>query len=130
MNEKYEMRNLMDYLDRYVFGPMNLIDDFEGLIKGLLWGDTFRGEQIGIVCIDRGGTHTLHECEDMLSLYGIKIRRRKHDHHSMYATVTRRQKRWAYYVLQRNGVMLTNPVPSRFVTNRRGEIPAWADKKG
>jgi len=122
------MRHLMDYLDRYVLGPINYIDRIEGIVRGLIWGDALTGEKIGIVRIDRGGSHTLNELEEILAERGVKVRGRTHNHHSMYAIVKGRQKRWFYYIAQAHGIKLSTPVPSEYISSRRTPVPSWAEK--
>jgi hypothetical protein len=121
----------MDFLDDFVMGPLNLIDRAEGLLSGLRYGDT--GHQFAILRTDKGGAHTLDECEEMLRKRGIAVFGRTHDARHMYFKVKNRQAVWAEYTLMRAGVDLQSPpVEGRnagWASKHSGPPPAWADRK-
>lgn len=96
----------MDYFDD-LFGPLNLLDTLEGLIRGLAYGDL--GYELQIQRADKGGSHTLNEAIDMLRRYGVDTFWYGFDSQKMYFRVKNRQARWAEYVLLHAGVELLNP---------------------
>lgn len=119
--------SLMDFLDDFVTGPLNLIDRAEGLLSGLRYGDM--GHQFAIARTDKGGAHSLNECEDMLKEYGIAVYGRTHDARQMYFRVKNRQAVWAEYVLKSAGVdLLSPPVEARneaWTAKRTGMPVSW-----
>lgn len=100
--------SLMDILDDFVLGPLNLIDRFQGLTKGIIYRDL--GYRFAIPRIDKGGRFTLNEIEDLLKRYGVDVYGRTHDSQNMYFLVKRRQARWAEYLMLHAGVELRNPI--------------------
>ncbi len=126
------MGALMDLLDQYVFGPLNLLDRLEGLLSAGRHRDA--GHEIAIPRVDKGGKFSLNEVRDLLRRYGVATYGRRFDAHHMYIRVKKRQARWAEYVLLRAGVELGNPLydprnagyPAR---HPPGTMPrAWADR--
>ena len=118
---------IMDFLDDFVAGPLNLIDRAEGLLSGLRYGDM--GHQFAIKRVDKDGTHSLKECEALLSEYGIAVYGRTHDARNMYFHVKNRQAVWAEYVLKSAGVdLLSPPVEARneaWAAKRTGMPVSW-----
>lgn len=98
--------SFMDYFDD-IFGPFNLIDIAEGLIRGLAFGDL--GYGMAIRRADKGGEHTLRETIHILKGYGVDTFWYGFDSQNMYFRVKKRQARWAEYVLLHAGVELLNP---------------------
>lgn len=119
--------SLMDFLDDFVTGPLNLIDRAEGLLSGLRYGDM--GHQFAVARMDKGGAHSLGECEDMLTEYGIAVYGRTHDARQMYFRVKNQQAVWAEYVLKGAGVdLLSPPVEARneaWAAKRTGMPVSW-----
>lgn len=125
------MGDLMDFLDDFVMGPLNVIDRAEGLLSGIRYGDI--GHKFAIARTDKGGAHSLSECEETLNRYGIAVYGRTHDAGRMYFRVKHRQASWAEYVLRRAGVeLLSPPVDDRNAgwAARRSNMPkAWRDRQ-
>lgn len=96
----------MDLFDDF-FGPLNVIDILEGLIRGLASGDM--GYQFTIRRGDKGGNHSLTEARDILKGYGVDTFWFGFDSQNMYFRVKKRQARWAEYILLHAGVELLNP---------------------
>lgn len=124
------MSDLMDFLDDFVMGPLNVIDRAEGLLSAIRYGDM--GHQFAIARMDKGEAHSLNECEAMLHKYGIAVYGRTHDARCMYFRVKNRQAAWAEYVMQCAGVdLLSPPVDARNAgwTARRSDMPTpWKDR--
>ena len=121
----------MDILDDFVLGPLNLIDRIEGLLSGARYGDA--GHQFKIRRVDKDGSHSLNECEDILKKYHIAVYGRTHDANHMYFHVKKRQAAWAEYVLLRAGVeLLSSPVETRNAAWAGGhaDMPTpWSERK-
>lgn len=111
------MSSIMDLLDDFVLGPLNLIDRVEGLLMGLGYRDM--GRQFTIRRLDKGGTHSLNECEGILKEYGVAVYGRTHDATNMYFLVKNRQADWAEYLLTAAGVEIIGPA-----VNERNAITA------
>lgn len=101
------MSATMDFLDEFVLGPLNLIDRFEGILRGITYGDM--GTEITICRSDKGGSFSLNEVRLLLKGYGVDTFGRRFDSQNMYIRVKNRQARWAEYVLLHAGVELLNP---------------------
>lgn len=119
----------MDFLDNYVFGPMNLINRISGWLHGAFYGDM--GHTFKVKFSDRGGKHSVDEVEAMLKLYGIAYFGRTHDANHFYFKVKKRQAEWAEYIMLRADVAL---VGERFSANNAKVQPGkrpkpWAEKK-
>lgn len=116
---------MMDWLDDFIFGPLNVIDRLDGWIRGAMYGDF--GYKIIIPRYDKGGKHTLNECNALLNHYGVAVYGRTHDSQNMYFKVKKRQARWAEYVLTQAGVEMKNPpYDSRNAGYFKGKLPrAW-----
>ena len=80
---------LMDFLDDFIFGPLNYFDRLEGLLRGILYRDL--GYQFAVLYPDRGGKHSRREVEILLKHYGIAVYGRTHDAKHMYFRVKKRQ---------------------------------------
>lgn len=126
--------SLMDFLDDFIFGPCNLIDRLEGLLRGVSYGDL--GHQFAILRADKGGQFTLAEVEALLDHYGIPVYGRTHDAQCLYFHVKKRQARWAEYLLLHAGVTLQGPLfdprnAGYVARHAPGWMPtAWADQQG
>ncbi len=127
------MSDLMDFLDDYLLGPLNLLDYLEGLMQAVIYRDA--GHEIAIPRVDKGGAFSLNEVRALLRRYGIATYGRRFDANHMYIRVKKRQARWAEYILLRAGVELHNPLyegrnPGWAARHRPGELPpAWADRQ-
>lgn len=99
----------MSFMDTFddLFGPLNVIDILEGLIRGLAYGDL--GYGFAIARADKDGKHTLNEAREILKGYGVDTFWYGFDSQKMYFRVKNRQARWAEYVLLHAGVELLNP---------------------
>ena len=123
--------SLMDFLDDFIFGPLNYFDRLEGLLRGVLYHDL--GYQFAVLYPDRGGKHSRKEVEMLLRHYGIAVYGRTHDSKHMYFRVKKRQARWAEYILLHAGVALTSPPFDQrnlayLASHEPGWMPtAWAD---
>lgn len=113
------MSKILDFLDNFVYGPMNYIDRFEGLVKSSIYWDT--GYRFAILRLDKGGKHSLAEVSNLLQSYGIAIYCRTYDADNRYFRVKKRQAIWAEYLLLHAGVDLRSPLLDprnlRYVTN-------------
>lgn len=124
--------NIMDLLDDWVFGPLNLIDRLEGLFKAALYGDM--GYRMTIPRVDKGGKHSLPNVQRTLKKYGVATYGCTHDANNMYFSVKKRQARWAEYILLHAGVELTSPTfdrrnPAYVARHEPGYMPTpWSDR--
>lgn len=124
--------SIIDFLDNYIFGPLNYFDRLEGLLRGV-WYQDF-GHEFAVLYPDRGGKHSRQEIEALLNHYGIDVYGRTHDANHMYFRVKRRQARWAEYLLLHAGVSVKGPpVDSRnagYVSRHPSGWmpPPWADR--
>ena len=125
--------SVMDFLDDFIFGPLNYFDRLEGLVSGAIYRDL--GYQMAVLYPDRGGRHTRDEVEALLRHYGIAVYGRTHDAQHMYFRVKKRQARWAEYLLLHANVALTSPTFDQrnqgyLAKHEAGWMPkAWADQK-
>jgi hypothetical protein len=114
----------MDLLDDLIFGPLNLVDRADRVLRSVWYRDP--GHRVAISRADKGGRHTLREVEDVLNRYGVKAYGRTHDSKNMYFIVKRRQARWAEYVLLHAGVELVSPTyDHRNPGYAAGHPPGW-----
>ncbi len=102
------MRALFDFLDDYVYGPLNYIDRAEGLIKAILYQDS--GHRFAIPRVDKGGKYNQRQIENLLVRYGVAVYSRTYDAKCRYFRVKKRQARWAEYVMLHAGVELLGPL--------------------
>ena len=98
---------LMDAVDDFVLGPLNLIDWLEGIGYAIFYRDF--GYELTIPRSDKGGKFSQNEMRKILSEYGVATYGRRFDSQNMYIRVKKRQARWAEYVLLHAGVELLNP---------------------
>ena len=96
----------MDLFDD-LFGPLNLVDIVEGIVRGLIYGDM--GYGFAVRRGDKGGQHSLRDTNEILKGYGVDTFWYGFDSQKMYFRVKNRQARWAEYVLLHAGVELLNP---------------------
>ena len=128
------MINIMDFLDDWVLGPMNLIDRLTGLLYSAKEKDLGYRMAIPRCDGDKGGEHTLNECEAILETYGVAIFSRTHDARNMYFKVKKRQAKWAEYLLLHAGVeLVSQTVDNRnegyAATKEAGWMPTpWGDR--
>lgn len=115
---------LMDFLDNFIFGPLNLINRLEGLVRLGYYQDS--GVRFALLRLDKGGTHTLPEVRSLLHRYGIVLFGCTHDAQCIYFTVKKRQATWAEYLLLHAGVELKNPpVDPRNAHHVANHPPGW-----
>ncbi len=124
--------SLMDLLDDYLFGPMNLINQFEGVFKLLLAQN--RGVRFAILRQDKGGEHSLREVQELLRRYHIDTFGCTHDAKHLYFLTKARQASWAEYILLRAGIALhnaaVNPQNKHYITKYSpGSLPTPWDEK-
>ena len=123
--------SLMDFIDDFIAGPLDLIDKLEGILSGIRHRDM--GRQFAIPRADKGGAHNLASVEEILGRYQIAVYGRGFDSKNMYFLVKNRQAVWAEYILLRSGVtLMTDTVDGRNVgwaARHTGPPPAWKDKK-
>ncbi|MBI1298275.1 hypothetical protein GC175_25355 [bacterium] len=116
--------SILDFLDDYIMGPLNIIDHLEGVLSGIRHRDL--GRQFAIPRIDKGGPLSLNEVEEMLNRYGIVIYGRTHDAQHMYFHVKKRQAAWAEYLLLHAGAELVGPlVDPRNAGYVNRHAPGW-----
>ncbi len=101
------MSSLLDFMDDFVLGPLNLLDWIEGFANAAIYQDF--GYEFAIPRSDKGGAWTLNEMRCLLASYGVATYGRRFDSLNMYIRVKNRQARWAEYVLLHAGVELLNP---------------------
>lgn len=101
------MRTLWDFLDNYIYGPLNYIDRIEGLIKAAKYHDS--GYRFAIPRHDKGGKYSLIQVEELLSTYGVAVFCRTFDADNHYFRVKNRQAEWAEYLMLLQGVELQGP---------------------
>ena len=97
---------IMDLLDDLIFGPLNIIDRLEGLLKATRYQE--RGYRMTIPRVDKGGRHSLAAVQQLLQQYGVVTYGHTHDGQSIHFSVKKRQARWAEYLLLHAGVELTS----------------------
>jgi len=102
------MSTLLDFLDDFVLGPLNLLDRIEGWVDAFCYRDY--GYELAIPRTDKGGSFSLDDIRRLLIGYGVVTYGRRFDSRNMYIRVKRRQACWAEYVLLHAGVELLNPV--------------------
>lgn len=124
--------SFMDFMDDFVFGPMNLINRAEGMVRLMIAGDT--GVKLSILRMDKGGKHSLREVQGILKTYGIDTFGCTHDSKHLHMIVKKRQSNWAENVLCRAGVAMKNKVINRrnavTAAKHKGMPTPWANKKG
>lgn len=127
---------IFDYLDEYVFGPLNLIDRL-GFIR--LWltkrngGHRFKLVRPGVFT-GEGNPKNFYACIDLLRDRGVDTFAYTHSADYFYFSVSKGQARWAEYILLRSGIgeQLENPTDWRSENTRgatasigKGAPPAW-----
>lgn len=128
------MGKFMDFMDDFVFGPINFINRAEGIIKQKAYRDT--AVKFSILRIDKGGTHTRGEVRAIIKKYEVPAFGTTHDSKCLHFLVKNRQAAWAEYVLLHAGIELQNPPvnPKNYEYVRQHEsgwMPtAWEDQKG
>jgi len=124
--------SLMDFLDDFIFGPLNYFDRLEGLMRGVIYRDL--GHQFAVLYPEHGGKHSRQEIELLLKHYGITVYGRTHDSKHMYFRVKKRQARWAEYLMLHAGIALTGATfdhhnPGYVAGHEPGWMPsAWIDR--
>jgi hypothetical protein len=123
---------ILDFLDDYIMGPLNLLDRLERLITGARFGDM--GYQIAIKRMDKGGKHSLSDVERLLKKFGVAVYGRTHDSQNMYFHFKKRQGVWASYILGRHGIEVESEIYDGQSYSkgsaRQGErMFSWAEKK-
>lgn len=101
------MNSFMDFMNDFIFGPLNIIDRGEGLIKRMVYRDT--AVKFSILKIAKGGTHTRADVQAILDRYGVVTFGHTHDGTCQHFLVKSRQAVWAEYLLLNAGVELQNP---------------------
>ena len=100
------MSSFMDFMNDYIFGPLNVLDRGEGMIKRLIYRDT--AVKFSILKIAKGGTHTRADVQAILDRYGVATFGHTHDGTCQHFLVKNRQAVWAEYLLLQSGVDLQN----------------------
>ena len=127
------MSRMIDFMDDFIYGPLNYVDRLEGLFKAFLYQDS--GYRFAIPRLDKGGNHSLDEVSNLLKRYGIPIYCRTYDSKNRYFRVKKRQAAWAEYLLLQASVELRNPLidprNARYVSaHSLGWMPTpWSEKK-
>lgn len=121
------MANFIDLLDDYVFGPLNLVDLIEGIVRLTAYRDS--GVRFSILRLDRGGKYSRPEVRAILKKYGIASFGISHDSQCLHFLVKRRQAKWAEYLLLHAGVELQNPPVNPNNARYYGQHePGWMPK--
>ena len=102
------MQALMDFLDNFIYGPLDVFDRLEGLLKGVYYRDS--GHRFAMLKLEKGGKHTRSEVEELLTRYGIAVYGRTFDATYKYFLVKKRQAKWAEYLMLHAGVQLHGPL--------------------
>jgi len=99
---------IWDFLDNFIYGPLNYIDRIEGLFKAAWYQD--RGHRFTMLRIDKGGQYSLRQVEELLDRYGVAVYARTYDANYRYFRIKKRQARWAEYLMLHAGVKLCGPL--------------------
>lgn len=133
------MDKIMDLLDDYIFGPLNLIDRGMWLFWAIWYRDI--GHRIKFIRADKyiGDDVPLSGVEvfDLLKKYGIDCYGSLHDANYITVSVKRSQANFAEYTLLRHmpaGQLVSatknRSNNNRTAGNRRGTpMPAWRDRR-
>lgn len=127
------MDKFMDFMDDFVFGPLNLITRAEGIVKQKVYQDT--AVKFSILRIDKGGVHTQNDVKRVLKKYRISSFGYTHDSQCIHFLIKSRQAAWAEYLLLHAGIRLQNPPvnPKNYEYVKQhplGWMPlAWADQE-
>lgn len=123
----------MDFMDDFVFGPLNFINRAEGLVRQKM--NRCTAVRFSILRIDKGGGHTRGDAREILKKYGVPIFGTTHDAKCLHFLVKSHQAAWAEYLLLHAGVELQNPPvdPKNYTyveQHQPGWMPsAWADRE-
>jgi hypothetical protein len=118
---------MMDFLDDFVFGPLNYIDRIEGMVRLAVRRDS--GVQFALPRIDKGGDHIGVDVCDMLKKYGVDTFGKTHDAKHLYFLVGKRQAKWTAYLLDNAGIEYSGGVANTTPV-RAGAMPTpWAEKR-
>lgn len=126
------MGQFMDFMDDFVFGPLNLITRAEGLVKQQIYHDT--AVKFSILRIDKGGIHTQNDVKRILDKYQIPAFGWTHDSRCLHFLIKSRQANWTEYLLLLASIQLQNPPvnPKNLDYVKRHPPgwmpPAWADQ--
>lgn len=124
--------NILDILDDWIMGPLNVLDRLERVVTGVRFRDM--GYQLAIPRCDKGGEFALSDVSRLLKKYGVAIYGRTHDANHIYFHVKKRQARWAEYLLLHAGVELHSPLfdqrnPGYVASHEPGWMPTpWSEK--
>ena len=124
--------NLLDILDDWVLGPLNIFNKAQRYIMGACYRDI--GYQLAMPRCDKGGNFPVLEAQKLLKNYGIVTYGRTHDATYFYFYVKKRQARWAEYLLLHAGVELHSPLfdqrnPGYMASHEPGWMPTpWSEK--
>lgn len=127
------MGKFMDFMDDFVFGPLNLITRIEGLVRQNVYQDT--AVKFSILRIDKGGIHTQNAVKRVLEKYRISAFGYTHDSKCIHFLIKSRQAAWAEYLLLHADIQLQNPPvnPQNYEYIKRHPPgwmpPAWADQE-
>lgn len=118
--------SVMDWLDKFVFGPMNFLERLFGAIKKA--SSPSKGGRFGktalvvVPPVDSGGSYTFTECKNHLEAYGVKTFTYQHDDQNFYLEVRETQLGFAKWLLN-NGQGLRHPKSSWKNGPRKQEQP-------
>jgi hypothetical protein len=118
---------MIDFLDNFVFGPLNLIDRIEGMFRLAARRDS--GVQFGIKRLDKGGKHSRPEARNLLKKYGVDTFGITHDATNLYFLVGRRQAKWTAYLLDSAGIEYSGGVANTTPVRAGVKPTPWADKR-
>jgi hypothetical protein len=121
------MGSIVDVLDDTIFGPLNLIDRIEGMIRLAVRGDS--GVRFGILRMDKGGKHSRPDVRKMLKRYGVDTFGIQHDAKHLYFLVGRRQAKWTAYLLDSAGIEYSGGVANTTPVRAGVKPTPWADKR-
>lgn len=126
------MGKFMDFMDDFVFGPLNLITRTEGLVRQQIYQDT--AVKFSILRIDKGGIHTQNDVKRILDKYRIPAFGWTHDSRCIHFLIKSRQANWTEYLLLLARIQLQNPLvnPKNLDYVKRHPPgwmpPAWRDQ--
>lgn len=119
---------LMDALDQFVLGPMNLICRVEGLLQMAKRREG--AVKFALKRTDKGGDTSRADAKRVLSKYKVKTFGEGFDATYLYFMVGNRQASWAADLLDYAGIEFTTSPNLKRNKKTAGAMPkAWRDRK-
>lgn len=126
------MSRILDFIDDYIFGPLDLITYAGRVAKQTVYQDT--AIKFSILKIRKGGVHTQNDIIRILEPYKVHPFAWKPDSQHIHFWIKGKQANWAEYLLLHAGVELKNPLvnpknPEYVKRHPPGWMPpAWTDR--